>query len=160
MKLQLNSHKVFFIGVSIIIFFLFLNRLNFYYGSKTAVGTVVGLTKYTGSYPKFYPIISFEENGFEFRVEGIKDLDVTYNDKVEMIYQPSDPSGAVVNSFYGFWFYPILFCIIPFMVWVSFVYSYITPKEFLYIKVGKQEEEEDSGKFKYVRFSKEIDMKK
>ena len=160
MKVKLNNHKVFLIGIAVIVFYLFLNRFLFYSGSETATGTVVGFTKNTGRNLKIYPLIKFEANGIEYKVDGLKDLNVTYNDTVEMIYQPSDPEGAVVNSFYGFWFYPILFCLIPFIFWVSFVYAYITPKESLFIRVGKPDDEEESpGKFKYVRFNKGIDVK-
>ncbi|MFZ7116069.1 MAG: DUF3592 domain-containing protein [Bacteroidota bacterium] len=160
MKLKLNNHKVFFIGMAVIIFYMLLNRLQFYIGSETTKGTVEGFTKYKGRYPKYYPNIRFEADGVEYVVEGLKDMNVTYHDTVEMIYKPDDPTGAVVNTFYGFWFYPILFCLIPFMFWVSFVYAYITPKESLFIRVGKPDDEEESpGKFKYVRFNKGIEAK-
>lgn len=158
MNLKLNSHKVFFIGLAIILFFMLLNRFQFYSGSQTAKGTVVGFTKYAGRFKKFCPLISFEADGITYQVEGGKDLNVTYNDTLEMIYQPSDPSGAVVNTFYGFWLYPIMFCLIPFMFWVSFVYSYITPKESLYIEIGKNGNKDDLvSNFKFIRFSKEIE---
>lgn len=160
MNLKLNSHRVFLIGVIVIVLFMLLNRFQFYYGSQTAKGTVVGFTKYTGRYKKIYPLISFEANGVEYQVDGLKDLDVTYNDTLEMIYQPSDPSGAVVNTFYGFWLYPIMFCLIPFIFWISFVYSYITPKESLFIEIGKPENKDDlASTFKYIRFSKGIGPK-
>ena len=99
MKLKFNNHKVFLIGIAVIVFYLFLNRFLFYSGSETATGTVVGFTKNTGRNLKIYPLIKFEANGIEYKVDGLKDLNVTYNDTVEMIYQPSDPEGAVVNSF-------------------------------------------------------------
>ena len=159
MNLKLNNHKVFLIGVGLIILFMLLNRLQFYVGSETAKGTIVGFTKYSGRYPKYYPLISFEVSGIEYRVKGLKDLDVNTGDSVEVIYQPSDPAGAVVNNFQGFWIYPILFCFIPLIFWVSFVYAYITPKESLFISVGKKDEDE-TGNFKYVKFNKRIDSKK
>lgn len=157
-NLKLNNHKVFWIGVVVILLFMLLNRFQFYYGSQTAKGTVVGFTKYTGRYHKIYPLISFNADGREYQVDGLKDLDVTYNDTLEMIYQPSDPAGAVINTFYGFWLYPIMFCLIPFMFWVSFVYAYITPKESLFIEIGKPENKDDLvSNFKFIRFSKEIE---
>lgn len=160
MKFQLNSHRVFFIGMGIIFLFLLLNRLQFYFGSKTAIGTVVTYTKRTKYNTLSYPVIRFEANGIQYRVKGLKDLNVYVNDNVEMIYQPSNPEGAIVNSFYGFWSYPILFCLIPFMLWVSFVYAYIMPRDKLFITLGKSEEkDENESKFRFVSLSKRISSK-
>ncbi len=146
--------------MGIIFLFLLLNRFQFYFGSKTAVGKVVAYSKSTELSRVSYPVIRFEANGIQYRVKGLKDLNVYINDYVEMIYQPSDPSGAVVNSFYGFWSYPILFCLIPFMLWVSFVYAYIMPRDKLFITVGKSEDEDGhESKFKFVSLSKRIETK-
>ena len=159
MQFKLNNDKVFFIGVGIIFSFMLLNRLQFYIGSKTAIGTVVGYERSSGKNGFVYtPMIQFKADSIQYQVRGIKDMEVSLNDTLELIYRTSDPNGAVINSFPGFWLYPILFCLIPLIFWISFVYSYITAKEFLLIKIGKKDHNDFTGSNSgFVRFRKEID---
>ena len=137
MHIKLTRDKVFVIGLVIIMTFLFLNRSRFLIGSKTVVGQVVS---YHGKgFLKYNTVVEFKVDTSFYQVTILKDLQVLIGDSVEMIYNPSDPDGAVVNSFTGIWTYPILFCLIPFMFWVSAAYSFITKKEILEIDLAKKQ---------------------
>ena len=62
----------------------------------------------------------------EFRREGkltvflaVENLDLELGDAVPVVYSPVNPDKAQVNSFFGFWFRPIL--ILPIILWSAIV---------------------------------------
>jgi len=75
-----------------------------YFDSETAPGIII--KDGTGSRPKIMAVYS--EYGKEYKIE----LDSTeyaskIGQKLEVIYELSDPQKAVVNKFWGYWLIPI-----------------------------------------------------
>jgi hypothetical protein len=153
--IRLNRDRVFLISMGIVLFFLLLNRAEFYFGSKTAQGEVTGFHRnYSNKgYVSYTPIVRFAAGKEFYEVETIKNMEAYVGDKYEMRYRPESPDRAVINNFYGFWFYPILFCLIPFMLLSAGVYSFIERYEVFCIRLRKQVEGQSIPSFS---FSKEL----
>lgn len=144
-----SRNKFYFIGLFIIFGFYLLNRVNFINKSDFAVGTVLVDKEMELSFTQQNDVsdekvIEFSVNNklysfFSNDFEKINDKD-TYR----VIYDKKNPHNAYVFSFLGFWLSGLLYCLLPIMVWSAFVYSYISPKEHVFINLLK-------FKFKKVR---------
>ena len=90
--------------LSCFLLYLPFSRVPDYFDSETAPGIII--KDGTGSRPKIMAVYS--EYGKEYKIE----LDSTeyaskIGQKLEVIYELSDPQKAVVNKFWGYWLIPI-----------------------------------------------------
>ncbi|MFL5752366.1 MAG: hypothetical protein ACJ76F_03090 [Bacteroidia bacterium] len=112
--LILKRHQLFLTGVSLVFLFYFLNKTWFLIGSETTPGTC---TEYDVIYPegrskdpdRFFPIIEYSVNGKNYKLTGIEDLKLDEEESITVIYKKNDPARAYQFSFFGFWYYGILY---------------------------------------------------
>ena len=142
MTVNLNRDKIFFIGVAIIILYLFLNRLDFIINSRFTNGQVVD-TRYWSSGGRSggsfsAPIIQFELDSFIYKFQGETNTNLENGLQVRVVYKKSDPSNARVYNFFGFWFVPALESALIVMLLGAVVYSFLSEFAIYKVTFGKQ----------------------
>ena len=58
---------------------------------------------------RFFPIIEYMVNNHVYRITGIENVKIGENEAVTIIYKKNDPANACQFSFFGFWYYGILY---------------------------------------------------
>jgi hypothetical protein len=151
MTITLNRTKIFVIGLVIIGLVLIFNRVDYIFGSDVTTGEVVQTKMYSSQ--KFHangysyntyssndfsaPIIEFLVANKSITFEGTSNMDVETGDKVQVIYKISDPTKAQVYSFVGFWLTPLLYCIVPMMLLIAIVFSFLSPSQTVVLNFDK-----------------------
>jgi hypothetical protein len=109
-----KRHQLFLTGVGLICFIYVLSKLIFLLGSATTEGICI---EYDVIYPEgklrdpdhFFPLIDYRVDGKNYRINGVENQKLDVNEKVTVIYKKSEPSTAFPFSFFGFWYYGILY---------------------------------------------------
>jgi len=131
--IKLNRKNIFIIGLVTIALFLFINRLDYIFNSNISSGQVIDIKtwftrgKYGGSYS--VPIIVFYTDTLKITFQGVTNMDLKIGESVDVIYKTSKPTDAKVYSFIGFWFLPVFYCIIPFMLLNAIVFSFLSVRD-------------------------------
>jgi len=102
----------------------FFNARNFIRDSVATTGTVVDLVLEDSisddSGPVYYPVVSFMTNNgetVEFKASyGSNPPRHPRGDEVEVRYDPYDPYGARLDSFFALWVIPVIFGAIGFVI--------------------------------------------
>lgn len=95
---------------------------------ETTTGIVVRLDEQDdaqGGCCTYVPIVEFEAGGktYSFRGDTASDPpEYEVNEKVTMLYDPSDPNTAQINKFSERWLMPI--CLIPAMIFASIILTF------------------------------------
>lgn len=138
--MKLNRIHILFIGLGIIVLYLFLNRFDFIWGSSTTTGKVIGFEKWvarTGRISFRAPIIQFSTDNEQLTFQGETDMDIKLGETVEVIYKPSNPTNAEVYTFAGFWLSPIIYCLIPLIILIAAAFSFLKPSDTITINFSK-----------------------
>jgi hypothetical protein len=144
MTLSLNRKHLVLLSLDIIIIILFLYRMNYIIGGSKTNGDVVDFVSWSsggyrskGSYSA--PIIQFTVNNIPYKFQGETNLDLQVGDTTPVIYEDSNPNNASVYSFFGFWFIPIFYCTIVYIVLIlPLIFSFINKNEELILKIEKK----------------------
>lgn len=92
--------------------FAYFHVRSFLQTALKADGIVVGMTGQSGSY---FPVFKFTDSqGQEHRVEsnaGSNPPSYQVGDKVQLLYDPNDPTDAKADTFWGVWILPVLLCL-------------------------------------------------
>lgn len=140
--MKLNRIHILLIGVAVVILYLFLNRLDFIWGSNITSGQVIRFEKWNAKLhtdgnllytsdglPFKAPLIEFIHEGQEYTFMGESDVEVKLNEQVQVIYKLSDPKDAEIYSFTGFWLTPIIYSLLPLMIVIAAVFSFLKPND-------------------------------
>jgi hypothetical protein len=119
--IRLRRHQLFLIGVSVIVLFYFLNKAWFIFQSETTIGTC---SEYEIIFPegrqnnpdRYHSIIRYEVGGKEYEIRGTENIKLEKNEIVTVIYKKKEPSEAYQYSFFGFWYYGILYSVLSFLL--------------------------------------------
>ena len=145
MTITLNRTKLYLIGIFIIAIYLLLNRATFIYKGNVTSGEVTNIKLWStysvglhsgGNYNA--PIIQFATDSFTITFTGITYSDLNIGDKVKVIYNKDEPTKAYVYSFEGFWFTPLLYCLLPLLFLTAAAFSFLTKSERVNITLGKK----------------------
>lgn len=128
--IELNRKKIYLLGVAAIVALLFASRLDFIIGSSFTQGEVLDFE--SGRSVK-WPIVEFQHNNYIYTFEGVSNDDLEMNEKVKVIFKQDDPSDARVFSFVGFLLPPLLWSILPLVLWTAAVYSFLTKKTIIQV---------------------------
>lgn len=135
MTFKLNRKNIFFIGLALTFVYLILNRLDYIFASQTTIGQVVEI-QYEGGFS--VPIINFSPSDTSVSFKGVANMNLGLGDIVSVVYKTNDPSNAEIYTFTGFWLTPLLYCLIPLMLLMAIVFSFLSKKQTFTIHIGKQ----------------------
>ncbi|MBL0048378.1 MAG: hypothetical protein IPP32_09830 [Bacteroidetes bacterium] len=128
MNLKLTKSKILWIGFGIIGLYYFLNKIDFMIHASFTDGKAVR-----------YTTIQFEENLKLYEFTAVKNVHYLIGEKVPVIFLSAHPETAYVYSFFGFWYYGILYSIIPILVWAAFVLAFVDEEAKFYLSfLGKR----------------------
>ncbi len=128
MNLKLTKSKILWIGFAIIGLYYFLNKIDFMIHASFTAGKAVR-----------YTTIQFEENLKLYEFTAVKNVHYLIGEKVPVIFLSAHPETAYVYSFFGFWYYGILYSIIPILVWAAFVLAFVDEEAKFYLSfLGKR----------------------
>ncbi len=128
MNLKLTKSKILWIGFGIIGLYYFLNKIDFMIHASFTDGKAV-----------CYTTIQFEENLKLYEFTAVKNVHYLIGEKVPVIFLSAHPETAYVYSFFGFWYYGILYSIIPILVWAAFVLAFVDEEAKFYLSfLGKR----------------------
>jgi hypothetical protein len=95
---------------------------------ETTTGVVVRLTEQSdanGGCCAYVPVVEFEAGGTTYSFDGDTASDppeYEINEKVSVLYDPSDPNTAQINKFSERWIMPII--LIPAMIFASIILTF------------------------------------
>lgn len=72
---------------------------------------------------RIFPVIEFGYKNQVFSFRGIENLDLDKGEKVSVLFKPDNPQEAKMDSFFGFWFYPLLFWLLGWLVFTAFTFG-------------------------------------
>lgn len=132
--IELNRHKIFIIGLSLLLIGIFAPKLYVVSNGERTIGTVVEireLRSHKGH--SFAPIISFNTNNLTYRFKGENYLDYQVGDKVEVIYSKSEDYDPHIFSLGDFWMPNVFYSLLPLILLFSIVYSFLTKRDLIII---------------------------
>jgi hypothetical protein len=132
MTIKLNRRQVYAIGLSIIALYIGLNRMDYFIGSETTTGVVIGQSLRTGA-----PLVRFVVDSKAVFFETIPNMQVEPYERVSVIYKKENPSHAAVFSFVGFWLYPIIYSLLPFVLLTASVFTFMDSSQRFVVTFGK-----------------------
>ncbi len=131
MAIKLNRNNIFLIGLFIIFIYLVLNRVDYIIGSNTTEGEVIKTRNHES-------IIKFQTDSKEITFHGTTIMTLEIGEKVRVIYKVENPKNAKIYRFSGFWFIPILYCLLPLMVLTAAAFSFLAPSNIIIISYEKR----------------------
>lgn len=124
MQIKLNRKQLFLISLGLVTLSILLFRIDYLIGGKFTSGEVIdikiwtsGSSRYPGTYSA--PIVRFNTDSAVITFQGETNVSASVGEKVSVIYQPNDSEKNLVFSFFGFWFTPILWHIIPYILLIG-----------------------------------------
>jgi len=138
----INRNQIYLIGIGIILFVIFMNKISFLLRCNHAEGEVIEKVShytYTVNYggKSIYPIVEFTVENHKITFIGGENLKCKIGDTVDVIYLKSDFTTAKIFSFNGFWLPGLIYGLIPFIFLSAAVFSFIDSKDIFYIKFDK-----------------------
>ncbi len=110
----LKRKHIFLSGIGLILLFYFLNKGSFLYDTS---GTPAKCLGYEVIYPEgrrksadsYYAILEYKVNNQTYKIKGIENLKLEEGEIVTVVYKNKNPEDAYQYSFFGFWYYGILY---------------------------------------------------
>jgi hypothetical protein len=96
--------------------YTYFHARSFLQTAVKAEGTVVKLVEEPGSGhgPSYFPVFKFTDSqGWEQQANskvGSNPPSYKVGDKVNLLYDPNDPTSAVTDTFWGVWIWPVALC--------------------------------------------------
>ncbi len=115
--MRISRHQLFIAGLMIIALFYGLNKFSFLSGASYTLGKFTGYsivysTKNHEQVQNFWPLIEYQVAEKKYELHGVEYVKYDKGSNVKLVYQSSDPSLAYEFSFFGFWYYGILYSVI------------------------------------------------
>ena len=127
MKIFINRNKLFLIGIIIILFFVFLNKMRFLINSESATGHLIKMEIHNGG--NLFPIIGYTAKGYDVQFAATDNMTIENPKSVKVIYDPDNLTDAKVFTFQGFLLPGLMYGIIPLIFLAAAVYSFIDKDE-------------------------------
>lgn len=139
MIVKLNRSQIFITGLIVILVYLLLNRVDYIWNSKITKGHIIGTAKWTAGRSSSFsaPVVRFNVDGLEIIFYGTTNTEMDTGQEVNVIYKISDPQSAEIYDFMGFWFSPLIYCLLPLIILTAAVYSFLTAKDIISIDFNK-----------------------
>lgn len=142
MHFQLNRIQLVICAMAIIILGAYANRLLLVLNGNRTKGEVIsfivvkesGYRRNSSSY--LAPLVLFYKGKQEIVFESVSNLDLERGEIVPVIYSENDPNNAFVFTFFGFWFMPLIYALVPLMVFVAIPLSFLKYKEGIAISIS------------------------
>lgn len=137
-NIKLTRLSFCWIGLGIIILYIFLNRFNFIWGSSITEGRVDAfriIISATNSYNE--PVIKFFVDSKEITFTDDNNLDLELGQNVTVIYKKDNPGNARVYSFTGFWLNSIIWALIPTIIFLAAIFSFMNKQDYILIDLSR-----------------------
>ena len=139
MSFSFRRITVFYIGTIIILIACYTPRIQFYLHGKIVPGKVTHNITWSGRRTTYSAsVVKFVAGDYQYTIHGETNVHFNQNDIVSVIYNPDDPADAKILSFLGFWFVPMLYSILPFIIMAAAVFSFMSSEDRLTIGPKKQ----------------------
>lgn len=112
-----------------------LNRWEYIKGCRIVEGKVIGMQHHSSF---SVPLIEYSvDSTMVIRFYGESNMNLSTQSKVKVIYKIDNPNEAVAYNFIGFWLAPLIYTLLPFIILVSLVFSFLTKRQHFIIRFGK-----------------------
>jgi hypothetical protein len=157
MRIFINRNKFFLIGIVIILFFVFLNKIWFLINSESATGHLKRME--SSGWGIQVPIIEFSAKGYDVEFSATDNMTIEDTHNIKVIYNPDNLTDARVFTFQGFWLTGLIYSIIPLIILAASVFSFIEKDELFVFnlrefKVSRVSDNQDWGEDEEVKLRK------
>ncbi|HET6991360.1 MAG TPA: DUF3592 domain-containing protein [Bacteroidia bacterium] len=117
-------------GLMIILLLSYTQRFYFLHNGRIADGKVTSVSHRTsfapryGNIPYSVPIIQYRIGNQLITVDGDQNLPYKEGESISVIYDPENPDDYYLFTFWGFWFVPLTYTILPVILLCSAVFSF------------------------------------
>lgn len=143
-ELRINKYLLYWVIIVITCWFTILPRCWHAITFSKTIGEVRHFGYYKIPYKRgyriaWYPIVDFslENKNYSFLGSDVQHDELNRGDKVELIYNPKNPSDAYIYSWLGFWAPPLVYFIPIFIIVSGFLLSVGFLPRVLVIKLKK-----------------------
>jgi hypothetical protein len=154
MKLRLNRTQIYISGIFVIFFYLILNRTLLILDSNITRGVVVNEIKWgngtAGETEGFFtaPIVQFKAGKTKITFRAETNTDFHPGEVVEVLYKKNNINEATIYSFTAFWLSPLLYCLLPILIFTALIYSFLNPASIVvvdFVGMFKKTSKENEG---------------
>ena len=129
-EIRIGRTRLFMIGLSILIFYIGLNRFDILWGTQKTDGEVIayqigGLK--TGTL--LHEIRFQTAQGYVFKFTSAEDVFLDIGEKVPVIFKKDNPAEAYVYNFISFWYPICIWALFPLILLLAAVYSFLKKDE-------------------------------
>lgn len=142
MPFYLSRIQLVIITIIITLLSTYANRLLLVLNGNTAKGEVVSFVGVEGYESRhntstyIAPCIAFYNGKQQIVFVGESNLDLDRSEMVPVIYSKTNPERAFIYTFFGFWFLPIIYALLPIIVIVAIPLSFLKYKEGVLISLS------------------------
>ena len=127
-------------GIGLILLFYILNKASYLYNTSITSGKFLGYDVIYDegrkkSPNRIFPTFEYQVNDKVYKVNGIENLHIEEGEIIEFIYKNDDPEDAYQYSFFGFWYYGILYSVIGLVLLTIICYGFLDEKHSIKIKI-------------------------
>ena len=129
--MKLNRNKIFGIGFAIIVLFITINRVDFLIGSTFTKGKVIRFkdVPFGRGITTKVPIIQFSARQEIHTFQGEINSELKAGEEIEVVYKLDDPLNANVFSFVGFILTPMIYALLPLLIFAAAIFSFLNKNE-------------------------------
>lgn len=132
--IKLSKIQCLFFGLALILLGYSINRLRHIIGSEKVTGKFVFYIDETVNQENMsFPIIEYvmPDSVYQFRAK--ENTHYEPGETVSVLLENKDPDHPLLYTVGSFWLFPLVYLILPVLLWVSFILSYINKNEIVKI---------------------------
>lgn len=134
--LKLSKIQAILIGLGVILLIYSIDRVRHIIGSETLTGKFVfDIDETVNGELVSFPIIEYHVKDSIYQFRAKRDTHYKPGQPVPVLLENKDPDTPLLFTIGSYWMYPLLYYILPVLLWVSFITSYVGKNEIIEIRI-------------------------
>ncbi len=133
--MTLSKIQALLLGVGLIVLIYSAERSSHIIGADIVHGEFVFyIDEVVDAEQVSFPIIEYAVRDSIYQFRAKRDTHYKVGQTVPVLLENRNPDTPLLFTLGSFWLYPILFYILPLLIWISFITSYIGKNEYVAIR--------------------------
>jgi hypothetical protein len=132
--MKVSRNKLLIFGLAVIALVYFCGRARYLVGSKKVDAVFAFyITEPKGNETVVYPILEYTSHDSICQFRGREGTSYSEKQQVPVLLINKDSENPMLYTFTDFWLYPIVYSLLPVMLWSAFCLSFLAKNEYLFI---------------------------
>ena len=134
--LKLSKIQALLLGLGLILLIYFGERASHIIGADIIRGEFVFyIDEVVDAEKVSFPIIEYAAKDSVYQFRAKRDTHYEVGQTVSVLLENKNPDTPLLFTAGSFWLYPLLFYVLPLLIWISFITSYIAKNEIVEIRI-------------------------